>query len=171
MNYRKTISATVLYAVVSITFAAGTHDDKNKSNDHSSSMSSGEMSHWASPAHEATLKNPIKLSSESILAGAQLYQDHCACCHGESAEGNGFAVANLKPRPANLRAMAGTHPDGDFAYKIKTGRGSMPGWGNTLSNAEIWHLVNYIQLMDKESVANNEEREGHTHASGEGHDS
>ncbi len=38
----------------------------------------------------------------------------------------------LNPKPADLTALAGQHPDGDFAWKIANGRGPMPAWERSL---------------------------------------
>jgi mono/diheme cytochrome c family protein len=172
MNKSKIFSIIGVFSISSMAFAAGTHNAGNEvGNNHSKMKINMEMPHWASPKSESERKNPIKLSSESILAGAELYQSNCAGCHGINAEGDGIVAENLNSKPANLRLMAGTHPDGDLAYKIKIGRGAMPGWASTLSNAEVWHLVNYIQLMDKELLANNRENIDHKHSASEGHDS
>ena len=185
MNRSKFFSIVAIFSISSMALAAGTHssgsDDsenhskmnnidhsKMKNMDHSKMKS---MDHWAAPKDESARKNPVKMSSESILAGAKLYQSNCASCHGENSGGDGIASASLNPKPANLRAMAGSHPDGDFAYKIKTGRGAMPGWENSLSDTEVWHLVNYIQLLDKEAIAAKSEETGHKHSDGEGHGS
>lgn len=177
MNRCKIFSIVAVFSVSPMAFAAGTHGGGHGDSENHSQMQNmdqsmmEDMGHWMSPEAESRKKNPIKLSTESILVGAKLYQSNCASCHGKDSEGNGFQSAHLSPKPANLRAMAGTHPDGDFAYKIKTGRGTMPAWGNILSDTEIWHLVNYIQLLSKEPVANKGEEIGHKHADGEGHGS
>ncbi len=44
--------------------------------------------------------------------------------------------------------MAGHHPDGDFAWKITNGRGPMPGWKGTLTDEQIWNVVNFIQSLE-----------------------
>ena len=177
MNRCKIFSIVAVFSISPMALASGTHssgygDSENhsqmKSMDHSMMKN---MGHWLAPKVESARENPVKLSSESILVGAELYQSNCAGCHGENGEGNGIVSASLDPKPANLRAMAGPHPDGDFAYKIKIGRGAMPSWGNTLSETEVWHLVNYIQLLSKEPLAAKSEEPGHKHADGEGHGS
>ena len=122
--------------------------------------------HWMSPPAEAAKVNPIKQSNSSVAKGAQLYQQNCISCHGANAEGNGMAGMMLKPKPADLRAMAGYHPDGDFAYKIREGRGAMPAWKNVLQDNQVWHLVNYIQTMDRHPVVAQEP--SHAHQSGHG---
>ncbi|MDH3371688.1 MAG: cytochrome c, partial [Gammaproteobacteria bacterium] len=53
----------------------------------------------------------------------------------------------LKPKPANLVAMAGGHSDGDYAWKIENGRGPMPGWKSALTQNQIWDVVNYVQSL------------------------
>lgn len=62
--------------------------------------------------------------------------------------GDGPAAATLNPKPANLVAMSGGHPDGDFAWKIKNGRGAMPAWKSILKENQVWDLVNYIQALN-----------------------
>ena len=177
MNRYKIFSIVAVFSISPVALAAGSHSSGNgdsvkhsgmKNMDHSMMKN---MGHWAAPMTESSRKNPVKMSSESIIAGAELYQSNCVSCHGENSGGDGVASAYLNPKPANLRAMAGTHPDGDFAYKIKTGRGAMPGWENTLSDTEVWHLVNYIQLLSKEPVATKSEEISHKHADGAGHGS
>lgn len=34
--------------------------------------------------------------------GKQLWQDHCASCHGQQGRGNGLAASSLSPQPTNL---------------------------------------------------------------------
>jgi mono/diheme cytochrome c family protein len=48
--------------------------------------------------------------------------------------------------------MAKSHKDGEFAYKIRKGRGDMPAWEIVLSETDIWNLVNYIKNLDEELV-------------------
>lgn len=161
----KTINFITFMLLISASLlvnAAGNHSVGHGHADHNE-----RITHWMAPATEAARHNPIKTSSESIKQGARLYRHNCMSCHGENATGNGKAGLKLKPRPSNLRVMAGTHPDGDFAYKINTGRGAMPAWKNTLHDNQVWHLVNFIQSLDKNSVDLKEGK--HDHADGHKH--
>jgi mono/diheme cytochrome c family protein len=117
--------------------------------------------HWMAPADAAQRKNPMAADAASIARGRQLYQANCASCHGAGGKGDGPAAAALKPKPADLTAMAGSHPDGDFAWKIANGRGPMPGWKSVLSEAQIWDTVNFIQSLAPRAS-------GHDHAPGHG---
>ena len=108
---------------------------------------------WMAPEKMAQRKNPVKVTSESIQQGKNLYQEHCALCHGSDGLGDGPAAQGLKQKPSNLVAMSGMHVDGDVAWKIAEGRGAMPGWKERLSEEQIWNLVNFIQSLksdDKE---------------------
>lgn len=177
MNSYKIFSAVVVFTISPMALGSGTHGSGHGESENQSEMKNMDhsmmenMGHWMAPEAEAAKENPIKMNDESVLAGQELFATNCASCHGVNGEGDGAAGAYLKPKPANLRAMANAHPDGDFAYKIKTGRGSMPGWKSILNDAEVWHLVNYIKSLGKKPVVKQSSENGHTHAAGKGHDS
>jgi len=103
--------------------------------------------HWSAPAAAAKRANPIAPNEASIEQGRHLFETNCVSCHGAAGHGDGPAAAPLKPHPADLAAMAGHHPDGDLAWKIANGRGAMPSWKGTLSDQQIWTLVNYIKSL------------------------
>lgn len=156
MKKYQQFNIAILCVASPIAFAAGSH-----SGGHGDHQNPSMEAHWMSPPAEAAKPNPVKLTEKSVHTGARLYQQYCASCHGANADGKGMTGMMLNPKPANLRDMAGGHPDGDFAYKIREGRGAMPAWKHTLSDQQIWHLVNYIQTLNKKPVANSES--GHAH--------
>jgi len=108
--------------------------------------------HWMAPEEAAKRRNPIAATHASIMRGRKLFQANCVSCHGAQGKGDGPAAAALNPKPADLTAMAGLHPDGDFAWKIANGRGPMPAWKGTLTENQIWDLVNFIQSLKKPGV-------------------
>ena len=110
------------------------------------------------PSSEAIVKYDIL--SQWDLKAEKTYFKNCASCHGAKAMGDGPAAAALNPKPANLAMMAGMHPDGDFAWKISNGRGVMPAWKGTLSETEIWELVNYIKSLKSSGNMGNMDMEG-----------
>ena len=103
--------------------------------------------HWMAPQEAAKRRNPIAADRASLQRGRKSFAANCVSCHGREARGDGPAGAALNPKPANLKAMAGQHPDGDFAWKIANGRGTMPAWNGQLSEKNIWDLVNFIQSL------------------------
>ncbi len=101
--------------------------------------------HWLAPQDAIDQVNPIPADNESVELGRKLYVELCSRCHGESALGDGPDASSLSTQPTDLKAMSGGHTDGDFAWKIRTGRKDMPAWGEDLDVDETWHLVNFIQ--------------------------
>lgn len=133
------LSILVAISMVSI-YAEGNH--KGGHGDHHGG------GHWASPKEAAAKPNPIKSNAASIGRGKKSYYQFCSSCHGAKAMGDGPAGAALNPKPTNLKAMSGGHPDGDFAWKIANGRGAMPAWKGLLKENQIWDLVNFIQNLN-----------------------
>lgn len=135
--------ATVLVMLLVTGVALADAGDEHRGH-HSSAMPSG---HWMAPEDAASQKNPVSVNAESIARGRKVFEANCVVCHGPNGNGDGPAGAALNPRPTNLRAMAGRHDDGDFAWKIANGRGPMPAWKGMLSETQIWEVVNYIQSL------------------------
>ena len=106
--------------------------------------------HWQAPENAMHQKNPVPASEESISSGKKSYAELCVGCHGGSLRGDGPGGRHLKTAPTNLREMSGGHSDGDFAWKIRTGKGDMPAWEDELDKKEIWNVVNYIQSFKKD---------------------
>ena len=161
MNTLKKVAIpfTLLLSSTSIVIAGVGHDDPSAG---SHAKSNSAPAHWMSPPSALKDINPINSSAQSIAKGSDLYQKNCASCHGKTALGDGMAGMMLNPKPADLRAMSGGHPDGDFAWKIANGRGAMPGWKNAMTEEEIWHTVNYIQSLKGTKVdSSNKKKAGH----------
>lgn len=100
--------------------------------------------------------------------GEEIYQKRCWWCHGEEGAGDGPASEFLRPPPRDF--TMGIYKfkstpfeeiipsDADFMAMIKGGvqtnhipnwegmnDSSMPGWGDLLSDDDIWDLVAYIK--------------------------
>ena len=95
-------------------------------------------------------RNPIPPTSESVAAGLSLYTTHCQQCHGTEGLGDGPASAGLNPPPANLLVHVPLHPDRALFGFIHDGieGAAMPALGETLSDDEVWHIVNYIRTLE-----------------------
>jgi mono/diheme cytochrome c family protein len=102
---------------------------------------------WKAPKEAAERKNPVPKDAAAVERGQLLFEQFCANCHGKSGQGDGPVAAALNPRPANLAERAGHHSDGDFAWKIASGRGSMPAFKNQLTENQIWDLAHFIQSL------------------------
>ncbi len=105
----------------------------------------GHGSGWEVPESEIQRENPIPPNEHSLVRGQSLYTEHCLRCHGTKLQGEGPDGTDLDPPPANLIEHAPHHTDGDFAYRIRTGRGPMPAFTEVLGEKDIWHLVNFLK--------------------------
>jgi thiosulfate dehydrogenase len=102
--------------------------------------------------------NPVQLTDANLIAGIQLYGQHCAICHG-TADGDASASPVAKgeyPQPPQL-ATHGVEDDqeGETYWKIDHGIRwtGMPAWGSTLSEQQMWTLALFLKHMDKLSPA------------------
>jgi thiosulfate dehydrogenase len=120
------------------------------------------LERWAARASlHATLnkeaprqQNPVPLNDQNLIAGIQLYGEHCAICHG-TAQGDASASGVAKgeyPRPPQL-ATDGVEddPEGVTYWKIDHGIRwtGMPSWKDTLSDQQMWTLALFLKHMDK----------------------
>lgn len=105
--------------------------------------------YYADLLKSAFLRNPIPPSTESIARGKQLFEKDCAVCHGAQGRGDGVAAAALPRRPDDLSRIAPPpiFPDGVVAYRIINGVKMMPAFKSTLSENEIWDLLNFIRSL------------------------
>jgi mono/diheme cytochrome c family protein len=105
--------------------------------------------YYADLLRSAFLRNPIPRSVESIARGRQLFAKDCAVCHGAQGRGDGVAAAALPQRPEDLSRIAPPpiFPDGVVAYRIINGVKMMPAFKSTLTENEIWDLLNFIRSL------------------------
>jgi mono/diheme cytochrome c family protein len=107
--------------------------------------------------------NPVPADETSVARGAELYQIHCAMCHGTNARGNGTVAAFLvKKKPADLTSeTVQAKSDGSMFLTLTNGiwnpnntlfpeaqfSGQMPPLNENLTVRERWDLVNYIRTL------------------------
>jgi len=95
--------------------------------------------------------NPVAPSAENITAGATLYLNHCAGCHGvPSNPESQFQRSFYPPAPGFFSEM----PDmsaGETFYVIKRGIRwtGMPAWNRTLTDEQIRQIVVFFDNMHK----------------------
>ena len=91
---------------------------------------------------------PIPSDSNTTL-GAEVFQTHCAECHGEAGDGNGFAVANL---PIPIPPTDFTRERLSMAASLRVLNQGVAGttmapWGDRLSETEIRAVASYLQTL------------------------
>lgn len=100
-------------------------------------------------AEARALTNPLPASPEIIEKGRLLYNGKgiCFTCHGPNGDGKGSAGAKLNPAPRNFRhhGFWRHRAEGELFWVIKHGSPGtgMVGFGQVLSDEEIWALIQY----------------------------
>jgi mono/diheme cytochrome c family protein len=106
---------------------------------------------WAVPDKNAKMANPVKADAEAIKTGKELWNKHCASCHGKTGAGDGTKAAQLKTTMEDIReSTVQSQSDGALHYKIAEGRDEMPTFKKKIPDDEdIWSIVNYLRTLKK----------------------
>jgi mono/diheme cytochrome c family protein len=93
------------------------------------------------PKKAVTRRNPLAEDPDAVAAGANLFDQHCAECHGEMAEG-GRKGPSLRADPVQ-QATPGT-----LFWILTNGvvRRGMPVWSK-LPEPQRWQLVSYLKSL------------------------
>jgi mono/diheme cytochrome c family protein len=93
------------------------------------------------PEKARNRQNPLQSDPDAVAAGAILFEQHCAECHGNAAEGSRKAPSLLVPEVQS--ATPGT-----LFWLITNGvvRKKMPVWSK-LPEPQRWQLVRYIKSL------------------------
>jgi thiosulfate dehydrogenase len=96
-------------------------------------------------------KNPITPTEENIAAGAKLYFDHCGGCHGVPSNPDSAFARSFNPPVPEFFKDSPDMSDSQNFYAIRHGIRwtGMPGWGKTLSDAQIWQIVAFLGNIEK----------------------
>lgn len=99
--------------------------------------------------HAPEAKNPLQANDATLIAGAKIYADRCAICHGDPARSESPLAHSFNPPPPQFMTDAADMGDSDNFYITTHGIRwtGMPGWGKVLSENEIWHVVTFIGHM------------------------
>ncbi|HJU18074.1 MAG TPA: copper homeostasis membrane protein CopD [Stellaceae bacterium] len=101
------------------------------------------------PAYPTSFYAPAEpYSAAAVAAGAAVYAENCAICHGAGGHGDGPAAAGLPIRPADLtEPHLFAHSPGDLFWWISHGRanGVMPGFARVLTPRRRWDVIHFIR--------------------------
>ena len=98
------------------------------------------------PAKAAARQNPLESDPEAVAAGAKLFGQRCAECHGANADG-GKKGPSLRAEEVQL-ATPGT-----LFWVMTNGvvRKGMPVWSR-LPEPQRWQLVTYIKSLGTSQI-------------------
>jgi thiosulfate dehydrogenase len=96
---------------------------------------------------------PIQANEANYLAGAELYKQHCAVCHGLPLTPKTAIAAGMYPAPPLLLEGKGVtdDPPGESYWKIFNGLRltGMAGFSKSLSETQMWQLALLLANADK----------------------
>lgn len=98
-------------------------------------------------------KPPIPADEGAYTAGAQIYKDHCAVCHGLPLSPQTAISKGMFPKPPKLMEGTGVtdDPPGETYWKVNGGirMTGMPGFGSSLSTTQMWQVSLLCANADK----------------------
>jgi mono/diheme cytochrome c family protein len=107
-------------------------------------------------AEARALTSSLPSSPEIVEQGQALYNGKGTCfnCHGKDRGGNGPLAAQLNPSPRNFRhhGFWRHRTEGEIFWVIKHGSvgTGMVGFGEQLTDKEIWSIIQYIRTFGDE---------------------
>ncbi len=102
-------------------------------------------------AEARALTSPLPNSPETAAQGKAIYDGKGACfrCHGKDGDGNGPLAAKVNPSPRNFQdhGFWSQRTEGEIFWLIKNGSPGtgLVGYGDQLTDGEIWALIQYIR--------------------------
>lgn len=106
-------------------------------------------------AKEAQRPAPIPADDRNLLAGARVYREHCAMCHGVPDRPQPSAVARgMYPRPPRLVPPGKgvtDDPVGETYWKVKNGirLTGMPSFEGALTDEQLWQVSLLVSRADR----------------------
>lgn len=104
---------------------------------------------WTVPDKYKNMENPYAGEGDDDEIGLDLYEMHCASCHGDEGYGDGKKSGELDTPMRDFTSDAvQEQTDGELWYKSFIGRGEMPNFEKRIKAEEDqWLLINYIRIL------------------------
>jgi thiosulfate dehydrogenase len=102
---------------------------------------------------EAPKTVPITADDTTYAAGADIYKEHCAVCHGLPGQGQTAIAKGMYPKPPKLMEGTGVtdDPPGETYWKVSGGirMTGMPSFEKSLSTTQMWQVSVMLANADK----------------------
>jgi thiosulfate dehydrogenase len=96
---------------------------------------------------------PVAADEAAYVAGAQIYKDNCAVCHGLPGQAPTAIALGMFPKPPKLMEGKGVtdDPAQESYWKVAGGirMTGMPGYEKTLSTTQMWQVSLLLANADK----------------------
>jgi mono/diheme cytochrome c family protein len=98
------------------------------------------------PAKDRARSNPFATNADASAAGAKIFAEHCAACHGEDAQGK-IQGKHVRPNLHADRIKQAT--PGEIFWLLTNGslKNGMPPWSR-LPDAQRWQLTTYLKSLN-----------------------
>ena len=100
---------------------------------------------------------PVPATEATYLAGADVYKQNCAVCHGLPGEQQGPIGDGMFPKPPELFHGTGVSDDPAWETYWKAKNGirltGMPGFQKSLNDTQLWQVSVLLANSDKISPA------------------
>jgi thiosulfate dehydrogenase len=105
-------------------------------------------------SNEAPKTVPIQATPDNLLAGAQIYKQNCAFCHGlpnAQASPEGRGMFPHAPQLFTRRGMVTDDPPGVTFWKVSNGirLSGMPSFQSELTEQQMWQVALMLRNADK----------------------
>jgi len=143
-NWLATLAAAILLFCVLSGFSQ-TKDFSSAKSANNRPAIYGELA--KAPGKARDKRNPLENDPGAVAAGRNLFEQHCAQCHGQTAVGG-------RKAPALRAAEVQEAPPGAIFWILTNGvvRRGMPVWSK-LPEPQRWQLVSYIKSLGVSEVS------------------
>ena len=103
---------------------------------------------WTAPTWTDSLYNPYNLEPLTLPQAQEVYILKCIKCHAN--QGQGYPLEHTAQEVPDFKQdWFRQQSDGALYWKIREGRGVMPGYKSTLSEEQLWQLVEYVRDLSR----------------------
>jgi len=99
------------------------------------------------------VESPIPADEKNLLAGAEVYKQNCAVCHGLPAAPETAIAAGMFPKPPELFHGTGVTDDPVWETHWRAENGirltGMPGFKGRLTDSQLWQVSQLLANADK----------------------
>jgi mono/diheme cytochrome c family protein len=105
---------------------------------------------WTVPDKYKKMTNTYTDDMDDLIDyGSDLYDKHCASCHGDDGIGDGSKADDLKTYPGDFTtAEFKKIPEGSVYYMSIIGRDEMPNFEKKIPDEEgRWAVISYVRSL------------------------
>jgi mono/diheme cytochrome c family protein len=141
------LAVCVLFLAVSVVLAQSGNSDKTATGEGPKYDPSIYAELQKAPEKARNRVNPLQNDPDAVAAGSILFDQHCAECHGDTAQGG-------KKGPSLRVAEVQSATPGAIFWILTNGvvRKGMPVWSK-LPEPQRWQLVRYIKSLGRPTPA------------------